>query len=147
MSDPFLIARYLHFVGIFLVVSTLFCEIILLKPNMTSAEVKRLAKVDGIYGLGAILTVVMGLWMWLGDIGKPSAFYAENPLFLLKFSIFILVGLLSIWPTIFFIRKGRQQDSVAIPKAIKMLVHIELTLVFLIPILAVLMARGEQSIF
>jgi len=144
--DQLLIIRYFHFIGIFLVVAALFFEAIVISDELSPKKLKLLAKIDGLYGLGAILTTLMGLWMWLGEIGKPADFYSNNWIFNLKFTLFILVGLLSLYPTIFFVRNAKSQLAIKVPKMIKLLIYIELAIVFSIPLLAVLMARGIDSL-
>jgi putative membrane protein len=142
-----LIVRYLHYVGIFLVVSSLFFEAVFVTKEMSAKELKLLTKIDGLYGLGAILTTGMGVWMWLGDLGKPSDFYGDNWIFVLKFSLFIVVGLLSIYPTIFFITNAKLKETVQVPAIIKKFIYIELAIVFFMPWLAGLVARGISQIF
>ena len=140
-----IIIRYLHFVSIFIVVSTVVTEHLLLKSKMTKAELERLALIDAFYGIASISAVGAGLYLWLGGIGKPAEFYTENYIFLTKVGLLIITGLLSIYPTVFFLknRKGENKNElVDIPKAIKMVVRIELLILFTIPLLATLMSRG-----
>jgi putative membrane protein len=136
--------RYLHFVSIFVIVSALVAEHLLLKNKMTRGELSRLARIDAIYGLAAITLLGAGLTLWLGSIGKPAEFYSKNWIFHIKISLFIVIGLLSIYPTVFFIknRKGQTDETVEIPKAIFWMLRLEILLVFIIPILAGLMAKG-----
>jgi putative membrane protein len=128
------------------VVSTIVAEHLLLKDQMSRAEIKRVSVVDGVYGFSAISVLTMGLILWL-VVGKPSEFYTSNWIFHLKVSLFITVGLISISPTIFFLkqRKGDQSEIVTIPKRIKMLIRLELAILFIIPLLAGLMAHGVGS--
>lgn len=139
-----IILRYVHFISIFVIVGTLVSEHLLLKNEMTRAELSRLARIDAIYGLAAIVLLGAGLTLWLGAIGKPAAFYTKNWIFLTKIFLFIIVGLLSIYPTVFFIknRKGQPDESIKIPKVIFWMLRFELLLIFIIPILAGLMAKG-----
>ena len=140
-----IIIKYLHFIFIFVVVSCVVAEHLLLKPQMTKAEIKRLSTIDGIYGLASILVVAAGLWLWFGEIGKPAEFYTNNHIFLTKVSLFVVVGLLSIYPTVFFLKNRKGEDSEAlvdIPKAIKMVIRVELLILFTMPLLATLMAKG-----
>lgn len=139
-----IILRYLHFVSIFAIVSALVSEHLLLKNSMTKGELGRLARIDAIYGLAAITLLGAGLTLWLGSFGKPAEFYSKNWIFQIKISLFIAIGLLSIYPTVFFIknRKGQPDETVEIPKAIFWMLRMELMLVFIIPILAGLMAKG-----
>lgn len=144
----YILIKYLHFIGIFLVVGSLFAEAWMLKAIMNRAQLKRLGNVDGIYGLASMITVAAGLILWLSDIGKPAEFYHENGLVYLKLAIFTLVGLLSIYPTVFFAKQKQSkkktdgEEEVEMPKNIKTIVIIELILVFTIPFLAAMMAQG-----
>lgn len=136
--------RYLHFISIFAIVGSLVSEHLLLKKEMTRAEIGRLATIDAIYGLAAITLLTAGLTLWLGAFGKPTEFYSRNWIFHTKITLFVAIGLLSIYPTVFFIknRKGNKEEVVAIPKSIFMMLRFELLLLFIIPLLAGLMARG-----
>lgn len=139
-----IILRYLHFISIFAIVGSLLSEHFLLKNEMTRAELTRLARIDAVYGIAAVVLLAAGLTLWLGSIGKPAQFYSSNWIFLTKLSFFTVVGLLSIYPTVFFIknRKGQVEEFVEIPVLIFWMLRIELLLVFIIPILAGLVAKG-----
>lgn len=136
--------RYIHFISIFVIVGALVAERVLLKPEMKRREVIRLSKIDGLYGLASISLLAAGLTLWLGEYGKPAAFYTENPLFHTKLGLFVIVGILSIWPTVFFIkqRKGDADDTIVIPRRIIRIVQFELLLLAIIPLFAGLMAKG-----
>ncbi len=139
-----IILRYAHFLGIFLIVGTLSAEMALLKKQMTIKELKRIGKIDGLYGLAALFLLGVGLTLWLGGYGKPTAFYSENPVFHIKLTLFILLGIISIYPTLFFIKKqkGDLHQSVTIPPLLFWSVRLELLILVFIPILAGLMAKG-----
>ena len=140
--------RYLHFISILLVYAAVFAEFIMLSRTLSRKRLSFLAKIDGIYGMASIFVVGAGMAMWFGfDVGlgfKPTAWYMENPLFHLKYGLFVLVGILSIWPSIFFMhqRKGDQQEEIKIPNHIRTIVRIELIILSIIPMLAVLAAAG-----
>jgi putative membrane protein len=140
-----IITRYVHFISIFIVVSAVVAEHLLVKSKMTKAELQRVATLDTLYGVFSIVVVATGLYMWLGDIGKPAEFYTNNHIFLTKVGLFVIVGLLSIYPTVFFLknRKGDDENElVELPKAIKMVLRLELLILFTMPLLATLMAKG-----
>jgi len=139
-----IILRYIHFISIFIIVSTLASEHLLLKKSLTRAEISRLSRIDAVYGIAAIALVAAGLTLWLGSIGKPAVFYSKNWIFHTKLTLFVVVGLLSIYPTVFFIknRKGNGEEIVDIPASIFWMLRIELVLLFIIPLLAGLMAHG-----
>ncbi|MFK8056251.1 MAG: DUF2214 family protein [Saprospiraceae bacterium] len=144
LSNPYLILKVVHYLGIFLVVSTVFSEWLLVQPQLSRKEIKRLSLVDGGYGLGAIIVVAAGLTMWLSDIGKPAAFYDRNVYIYVKLAVFSAVGLLSIYPTIWFIknRNGEQDEMVEVPKLIRTSLAIEVVLLLTMPLWAVLMVYG-----
>jgi putative membrane protein len=136
--------RYIHFISIFAIVGSLTAEHLLLKKSLTRAEIGRISRIDAVYGIAALILVAAGLTLWLGSIGKPAVFYSKNWIFHTKITLFVLVGLLSIYPTIFFIknRKGNQDEIVNIPTAVFMMLRLELLLLLVIPLLAGLMAHG-----
>ncbi|MBX2844404.1 MAG: DUF2214 family protein [Flammeovirgaceae bacterium] len=143
MNDLILI-KYLHFIAIFGVVGSLITEQFMIDEKLTKKEIKRLSFVDAVYGISAILVLVAGFTLWFG-VGKPAEFYTKNWIFHTKVTLFIFVGILSIYPTIFFLKKRNGDDILTIihiPKVILWSIRIELLIVFVIPLLAILMALG-----
>ncbi|MEO1434135.1 MAG: DUF2214 family protein [Bacteroidota bacterium] len=138
-----LIIRYFHFISIFAIVGSLVSEHLLIDKSLPRKTIKRLQIIDNVYGVGAILMLATGFSMWFA-VGKPAEFYTSNGIFHLKVTLAIIMGILSIWPTVFFFkhRKGNQEEHVEVPKKIVMMIRMELLILFLIPLLAVLMARG-----
>lgn len=141
--NELILTRYLHFVSFMLVFATVFAESRLLKENMTRFEIRRVLKIDSLYGIFALLLVFAGLNLWFG-IGKPADYYTSNPLFWTKIGLFLAVGILSIWPTMFFFkhRKGHGDEPVIVPRRLRAIVRLELLLLVIIPLLAALMAQG-----
>lgn len=139
-----IVLRYLHFLSILAIAGTLTAELMLLKPHLTRKEIGRIAAVDGIYGLFSIVLLAAGLTLWLGSYTKPSVYYTNNWIFLTKLGLVGAVGILSIYPTIFFLRKrkGDPNEMVIIPPAVQWSVRAEVLLLVIIPMLAGLMARG-----
>lgn len=134
--------RLLHFGAIFGLAGALVVENMALKPQINAEDAQNLAKVDRVYGLSAILVLLFGLTLWLW-VGKPSAFYSTNPLFHIKLGLFVTVAVLSIYPTLFFIKHRASEAAViSVPKVIPWLIKIELFLLLIMPVLAFLMARG-----
>ncbi len=136
--------RYVHFISIFTIFSTLVSEHLFLKKELTRQEIGRLAKIDAIYGIAALALLSAGLTLWLGSVGKPAVYYSKNWVFHTKITLFLLVGLLSIHPTVFFIRnrKGSAEEIIQIPKSVFLALRSELALLVIIPLLAGLMAKG-----
>ncbi|MCS5490393.1 DUF2214 family protein [Algoriphagus limi] len=139
-----LLLRYLHFISVFTLAGSLFAEFFLLDNSLSKKQIKQLSRIDAVYGISALSLLIVGLSLWLGGYGKPTEFYSQNPTFHLKLGLFILVGLISIYPTVFFIKqaKGNQNQKVTIPKGVIWSVRMELILLSIIPILAGLMAKG-----
>ncbi len=136
--------RIIHFISIFAVVGALVSEHLLIKPEMTRSEIKRMAKIDTIYGIGILLVIGAGLTLWFG-VGKPAEFYTKNFLFHTKLTLIVLLGILSLPPTLFFLRnrKGEEMEQViTVPKYMVMLIRFELLIIVAMPILASLMAKG-----
>lgn len=139
---------YFHYASIFTLVWFLAKEWTLLKAGAERLDVVRLAKADIGYFIAAIAVVCTGGARLIFG-AKPWVFYAHNPVFHAKIGIFILVGIVSIWPTIAFIRwrKAAAADasfrvSESDWRRTKRFVMAELHMVALIPLLAAMMARG-----
>ena len=96
--------RYIHFISIFAVVSALVAEHLLYRPQLSHREIKRMSIIDTIYGLGSIGFVAAGLIIWLGGYSKSPDYYSHNWIFLTKLGLAVLLGVLSIYPTIFFFK-------------------------------------------
>lgn len=94
---------YLHFVAAFGIAATLFFEWFTFSKTPTALEAKRLALADRWYGLFAMLLLVAGFTRAF-FYEKGIDFYLHSPFFHLKLTLFVLIGLLSIYPTIRFIR-------------------------------------------
>ena len=80
---------------------------------------------------------------------KGPAFYLENPVFWAKIIAFLVVGMLSIWPTLRLIawRNRIEREPTFLPspteiKNVRLFMHLEGTVFILIPIFAAMMARG-----
>ncbi len=138
-----LLIRYLHFVGIIAIAGSLISEHMVISTSLKRKEIKKLAAIDAVYGLAAIIMVATGLTMWFG-VGKGATFYTSNGFLHIKLTLFVIIAILSIFPTIFFLknRKGDPEDIIEVPKKYIMYIRIEILLLILIPIFAVLIARG-----
>lgn len=136
------LVRYAHFLGIIVLSMALVSEHILLSVDSSVKKFKRLAIVDAVFGLSASIVLAAGLLLWF-VVGKPSAFYSHNWIFHTKLTLFGVIAILSIYPTIFFLRnRNKSVDEVVVPKSIIMVIRTELTLLLLIPLCAVFMAHG-----
>ncbi|CAN7147313.1 DUF2214 family protein [Brevundimonas sp. LjRoot202] len=114
MTD--LILAILHHVAVFALVATLAMEGVMLRAP--SVDVGRLARLDARFGMTAMLVIVIGVSRVIWG-GKGWAFYAENPFFWGKMACFVAIGLLSIGPTVMFLkwRKAAAADAGFAPPA------------------------------
>jgi putative membrane protein len=142
------IFAYLHFAAIFTLLWFLAKEWTLLKAGVDQLDPRRLSLADLGYFIAAIAVLATGLTRALAG-AKPWAYYAGNPVFHVKVSLFVLVGLVSIWPTLAFMRwrKAAAADPAFRVDAgewrkVKRLVMAEMHILALILLFAVLMARG-----
>jgi putative membrane protein len=137
-----LLIRYLHLAAVLLLAGTLIIENMAIARQISQEDLRNLLKVDAAYGISAavVLACGVGLWFW-GS--KPADFYTANPVFHAKLSLFVLVGLLSIHPTVFLLRRRKDTQSVIeVPASVVRVLRAELILLACIPVLAFLMARG-----
>jgi len=135
-------ARLLHFAAIFAFAGALVVENMAIKPQITGEDARNLAKVDAVCGISAVCVLIFGLTLWLW-VGKPSEFYSSNPLFHAKLGLFFLMALCAIAPTVFFNRHRKSAEAVIeVPQLLRLLLKFQLVLLIILPVLALLMARG-----
>jgi len=139
---------FLHHAAAFLIVGVLTAELVLLKTELTQTSARSMLRIDAAYGIAAATLLVVGL-LRVFYTEKGAAYYFHSAPFLTKLSLFLIVGLLSIYPTLQFLRWRRPLAAGEIPalrpemrRKIRLLLHIELTLLFAIMLCAALMARG-----
>ena len=142
------IISFLHFICAFGVVFTLIYEKINFKQNLSNKEVRRLQAADKYYGISALLVLIIGFLRVL-YFEKGSEFYFSNPFFHIKLTLFIIIGLLSIYPTIQFVKWNKliiQGRKLALDNKeyirIKRILSLEVTLIIFLMLSASLMARG-----
>jgi putative membrane protein len=141
------LTRYIHFIAVFAIVGAIFTEQVLISRSMRRKDLKLMAKIDAVYGVGAILVLIAGLALWFW-VGKPAEFYTRNWIFHAKFTLFASMGVLSVYPSVFFIKKSRGSDletQIEVPRSIIIALRLELLLLLIIPILAGYMALGIGS--
>lgn len=114
MSD--LLLAVLHHVAVFGLVATLAMEGAALRaPSIDPARLAKLdARFGGVAGVVLLIGAIRVLWG-----GKGWDFYAANPFFWAKIGLFGAIGLLSIGPTLLFIRwrKAAASDATFVPPA------------------------------
>ena len=146
MTDALL--AFFHFSAIFVLFAFLTVEAMLLRNPLDANAVRLIARVD-LWFVGAVLlTLVSGLLRPRRG-AKGAGFYVANPAFYVKTGLFVAIGMLAVPTMRQYIRWARQvaadgnfQPSEAERKVVRRLVMTELHIASLLPLAAVLMARG-----
>lgn len=139
---------YGHILAILMMATFLASETALCRAEwINRAAVERLARVDLLYGISALAVLLTGLARtWWGI--KGAGWYWSQPLLHAKVTLFVVIGAMSIVPTLRFLRWRRAvRADGSLPtaeqlRATRRIVMIEAHLVALIPLLAVFLARG-----
>ena len=97
---------FLHHVAAFTLVSAIVVEWLLMRDEPTPLSIRRLARADAWVGMSAVAILVIGA-LRVTKFEKGVAFYLHSPGFYAKIGLFIVVSLLSIYPTVQFIRWNR----------------------------------------
>ncbi|GAB5500131.1 MAG: DUF2214 family protein [Pseudohongiellaceae bacterium] len=138
----YLLFRYLHFGALLLLAGAVLIQNIAIKPTINNEDVHNLARIDKAAGLGALLSLVFGLALWLW-VGKPAEFYSANPAFHAKLGLFVVLLALAVRPALYFQRHARSTAAeLFVPASVRLLLKLELIVLLLMPVLAFLIARG-----
>jgi putative membrane protein len=104
---------------------------------------------DNLWALAAFMWITTGLMRAFGGLEKGSAWYLQNHMFYLKMALFFVIFLLEIFPMLTFIGwRIRLKRGLAIDvqppllKTLRRFNHLQLILIFVIPFVASMMARG-----
>jgi len=142
-----LILAILHHLAIVTLIVLLAFEFALLRPGLSSIDLRRLANVDAAYGATAGLVVAVGICRVIWG-AKGADFYLSNPWFWAKMASFAAIGLLSIPPTLALLtwRKAIRQDGSFLPlpaevARLRRFLHAEVALLGLVVVFAAAMAR------
>lgn len=143
-----ILVSYLHFIGIMALMGSLISEHLILKPGIRKQQINALAGIDIVYGISAVIVLTTGLLRWF-LYGKGYDFYMGTPLFHIKLTLFFVMAILSIFPTIKFLKwkkMAKSDENIEIDKKsakrLLMFIRLELLIVAIIPLLAVMIARG-----
>ncbi|HEX7688883.1 MAG TPA: DUF2214 family protein, partial [Burkholderiaceae bacterium] len=146
MTTDLLLALAHHALA-FTLLALIAVEFALLHKSVAPAMVRTLASLDAAYGATAGLLVVVGFGRVFKG-AKGAEFFLHNPVFWAKLAFFLAVGLVSIAPTLRFLRwkRAARADAGFTPTAAEVAATrrwllAELALFVPIPLLAAAMAR------
>ena len=143
-----LLLSVFHFLLIFTLVAILAAQSALIRPGITSSDLRLAAILDRAYGASAVLLLGVGFSrVYWG--AKGSSFYLSNPLFWTKIGLFMTVAILSIPPTLRLIQWSKQLHAQAefLPseeqvRRLQWWLRVEMFVLMCIPFVAAAMARG-----
>ena len=138
-----LVLAILHHLLVFALFGVLFAELMLVRGGIDRPSLRRVSAIDLSYGVMAGLIVIVG-FSRAHLAAKGWLYYRENAFFWAKIGTFAIIGLLSIPPTVAFIRWKRAEllptdTQIA---SVRRYLWIELGLFALLPAFAAAMARG-----
>ena len=96
------LVAYIHYLGIILCFGSLLFERLPLKVGLNRNETISMIIADVVYGLAGVAILVTGI-LRVKYFGQGGDFYTGNPVFWIKVSLYIIVGLLSLYPTTTYI--------------------------------------------
>ena len=134
-----------HHLVVFLLVAILAAEFALLRPGLAGAPIGQLARIDADYGGVAALVIVVGvLRVIFGASGWE--YYVGNFVFWAKMAAFLVMGLLTVPPTLAIRRWLKAEEDHVVPDgeiaASRRFIYLQASVLVLIPIFAAAMARG-----
>ena len=139
---------YVHYLGIILCFGSLLYERLTLKENLNRNETISMIIADVVYGLAGLAILVTGI-LRVRYFGQGGDFYTSNPIFWIKVSLYVLVGLLSLYPTTTYVlwaiplsKNKLPKISENLVKRFRIIITTELIGFATIPFFATLMARG-----
>jgi putative membrane protein len=143
MLDLDLVLAILHHVFVFALFGVLFSEFVIVRRGMAAAAAARVATIDAWYGILAGLILVVGFARAI-FAAKGWLYYEHNAFFWAKIGTFLAIGLLSVPPTLAFLkwrRAGAAPTVEAVAEARRYL-WLQVALFPLLPAFAAAMARG-----
>lgn len=139
---------FVHHAAAFALVSALVLELVLVREELTLRTARLLPKADMVFGISAGVLLAAGLARVV-YFEKGASYYFHDAPFLAKFSLFLIVGLISIYPTVIFLSWRKSTHEGKVPsttpgqlRALRSVIHLELVGVVLILLFAALMAKG-----
>ncbi|MBK9925842.1 MAG: DUF2214 family protein [Anaerolineales bacterium] len=146
MASAFM--AFLHHLSAFTLVASVIYEFIAYRKGLTIEEARRVQRADMAYGISAGILLVVGL-LRVYFFEKGPAFYTQSPFFWVKMAAFVIVGLLSIDPTIRYLKWNKTVKANIAPeitdsefKRTRILLTLEVIGLAVIMFSAAFMARG-----
>ena len=137
-----------HFFAFFALTAALVLQLTLITDSISVATARRIQRADQVYGMTAILVLVFG-FLRVFYFEKGADYYFNNNFFLLKMSLLVVIGLISIYPTVTYLRWNANlkldiapQLSVKKVQKLRKIIHTELVFIIGVLLCASMMAKG-----
>jgi putative membrane protein len=138
-----LLFAILHHFLVFTLAGLLAAELALVRPGLSGASLNLLGRIDAAYGGVAMAIVVVGICRVIFGL-RGWDYYVSNHAFWGKMACFVVVGLLSIRPTMRIIA-WRRSGTGAVPEgevnAVRGWIRGEIFFLALVLVFAAMMAR------
>jgi putative membrane protein len=142
------LVAFVHHVAAFTLVGALMAELALFEPNLALRQARKIQRVDLTYGISAGVLLMAG-FLRVFYFEKGGEYYFHNVFFIAKLSLFIIVALLSIYPTVLFVSWNRRLKTGILPQRaaaeayrVRAILLLELLGIVGMLLCASLMARG-----
>jgi putative membrane protein len=139
---------FLHHLCAFTLVSAVAIEFVLIRQELTLSSARRLQVTDMVLGIAAGALLFVGL-VRVFFLEKGPDYYWHSHAFLTKFSLFVVIALVSIIPTLEFLSWRKAIGAGQVPvidakkrKLVTAVIRGELLGIVVILLCAAIMARG-----
>ncbi|MEE8364676.1 MAG: DUF2214 family protein [Gammaproteobacteria bacterium] len=137
-----------HFFSFFALTGALVLQLALISESLSVETALRIQRADRAYGIAAAMVLLFGfLRVFMFD--KGADYYFSNTYFLLKLGLLVAVGLLSIYPTLTYLRWNQVLNRGEAPEllaqsalGLRRLIHYQLVGIIGVLLCASLVARG-----
>lgn len=137
-----------HFFSFFALTAALVLQLALISESLSTEIALRIQRADRAYGIAAALVLLFG-FLRVFFFDKGADYYFSNTYFLLKLGLLVAVGLLSIYPTITYLRWNQSLNRGEAPElsaqsalGLRRLIHYQLIGIIGVLLCASLVARG-----
>jgi putative membrane protein len=130
---------------------SLISEYFIAKIKITTQSIRMLSMANSIFVVSLVIVLLSGLFRWF-MFGKGHDFYMTNPFFHTKLTLYIVLAVIAFFPgkkiNKWKKKLGNDGSFQIAEKELKSLFlyfRIESVLIIIIPLLAVLVARGNMG--
>lgn len=137
-----------HFLAFFSLAAALVLQMALLTESLGLDSARRIQRADQVLGIAAVLLLAFGL-LRVFYFEKGSDYYFANTFFQIKLALFVIAGVISLYPSAVYRRWSSELKQGIAPEVtgatvtrLKQIIHWELVLIGGILLCASLMTKG-----